>query len=117
MILGKRLPPSLLRPSQRKGGLILIEESSFSHNRIRVRYHGVSSRDLEQMEPERLDDELKRVERDLKLWRQMVKGKPSWFRSSVEKQRNCLAGEKRRIERELAKRATALIRDHSEEKP
>ena len=89
----------------------MIEEQRFEGNRIRARYYGIPTNLLRAMTPDELIAELQRVERHLRLWRQSVQGKPPWFRVAVQRQRNCLASEKRRIERELKERGNALTKD------
>lgn len=86
----------------------MVEEQIFNNNKIKVRCHTYSQRELAEMTPERLASALKSVERQQRLWNQDVRGKPAWFNVATRQSRNALARERRHIMRELELRAEQL---------
>jgi hypothetical protein len=75
----------------------------------RVLYAGISNRVLSNMTLDQLQMEAERVERDLRLWKQMTTGQPRHFRQTVIAEKRCLVSERERIERAIKRRRGAAI--------
>ncbi len=75
-----------------------------------ITFHGIPNDALRAMTSDELALELARVDYSLRRWEKAVSAHPSWFRSvpGVRAERNGLFSEKRRIERELKRRAAEL---------
>lgn len=69
----------------------------------KTRFVGIENRVLANMTPEQLDEELNRVKGEQAKLEGILRGAPRWARSVPEnrKEANCLASERRRIERRL----------------
>jgi hypothetical protein len=89
----------------------MITTKSLTNGKARFTFHGIETRVLEQMEPDELVQELERVERDIRKHNQVIASKPEWFARlpDVQRARNTLYSERRRINRALDEHARKLL--------